>query len=140
MIRNRALRTALERGSQALLFGQVGGGHFNVTMKSGTNSYHGSGYEYFVNEALNAGTPFTNDGNGHPERNRQRRNDFWGVLPTNRRTTPRPAEKRPDASSAIATEMLQGIRYQRVHGTAEISAGTGSCFCFPLFDSPLGAE
>src|SRR5262249_34799557 len=57
-------------------FGQAGGGVFNVTMRSGTNQFHGSAYDYFVNEALNAGTPFTNDGNGHLLRPRQRRNDY----------------------------------------------------------------
>jgi hypothetical protein len=34
-------------------------------MRPGTNQFHGTAYEYFVNEALNAGTPFTNDGDGH---------------------------------------------------------------------------
>jgi hypothetical protein len=67
---------AVETSNFAPEFGQVGGGYFNVTMRSGTNTYHGSAYEYFVNEALNAGTPFTNDGKGHLVRNRQRRNDF----------------------------------------------------------------
>ena len=57
-------------------FGQAGGGYFNYTMKSGTNQFHGSAYDYFVNEALNAPTPFTNDGTGHHIRNRQRRNDY----------------------------------------------------------------
>ena len=71
---------AVETSNFAPEFGQVGGGYFNVTMKSGTNTYHGSGYEYFVNEALNAGTPFTNDGHGHLVRNRQRRNDFGFTL------------------------------------------------------------
>ncbi|HEY4360994.1 MAG TPA: TonB-dependent receptor [Bryobacteraceae bacterium] len=71
---------AIQTSNFAPEFGQVGGGYFNVTMKSGTNSYHGSGYEYFVNEALNAGTPFTNDGKGHLVRNRQRRNDFGFTL------------------------------------------------------------
>ena len=33
-------------------------GH-NVTMKSGTNLFHGSLYDYFQNEFLNAGQPFT---------------------------------------------------------------------------------
>jgi hypothetical protein len=28
-------------------------------MKSGTNQLHGSGFDYFVNTILNAGTPFT---------------------------------------------------------------------------------
>ncbi|MEO8737825.1 MAG: carboxypeptidase-like regulatory domain-containing protein, partial [Edaphobacter sp.] len=40
-------------------FGQTTGGIFNYTTKSGANKFHGSLYEYFVNEALNAGQPFT---------------------------------------------------------------------------------
>ncbi len=28
-----------------------------MTMRSGTNAFHGSAYEYLANEALNAGTP-----------------------------------------------------------------------------------
>ncbi|HYK61414.1 MAG TPA: carboxypeptidase-like regulatory domain-containing protein [Bryobacteraceae bacterium] len=71
---------AVETSNFAAEFGQVGGGYFNVTMRSGTNQFHGSGYEYFVNEALNAGTPFTNDGNGHLLRPRQRRNDYGFTL------------------------------------------------------------
>src|SRR4051812_27502011 len=39
-------------------FGQVGGGLFNITTKSGTNQYHGGAFEYFANEALNASTPY----------------------------------------------------------------------------------
>jgi len=50
--------------------GQVGGGVFNTTMKSGTNQYHGSAYEYFVNEALNSSQPFLN------VKNRVRQNDY----------------------------------------------------------------
>src|SRR5215470_17153510 len=63
-------------------YGQVAGGYFNYTMKSGTNTLHGSGYDYFVNEALNAGLPWTNAGttnslkNGQHIRNAQRRNDY----------------------------------------------------------------
>jgi len=71
---------AVETSNYAAEYGQVGGGFFNVTMKSGTNQFHGSAYEYFVNEALNAGVPFTNDGDGHLLRPRQRRNDFGGTL------------------------------------------------------------
>ena len=65
---------AVETSNFAAEFGQVGGGYFNVTMKSGTNQFHGSAYEYFVNEDLNAGTAFTNNGNGQLLRPRQRRN------------------------------------------------------------------
>ncbi len=67
---------AVETSNYAAEFGQAGGGLFQVTMRSGTNQFHGSAYEYFVNEALNAGTPFTNNGDGGLLRPRQRRNDF----------------------------------------------------------------
>jgi hypothetical protein len=67
---------AVQTSNYAAEFGQAGGGLFNFTMKSGTNQFHGSGYDYFVNEALNAGTPFTDDGHGHLLRPRQRRNDY----------------------------------------------------------------
>jgi len=74
---------AIQTSNFAAEYGQVAGGFFNATMKSGTNQFHGSAYEYFVNEALNAGQPFTNAGltdstrQGQLVRNRQRRND-WG--------------------------------------------------------------
>jgi hypothetical protein len=40
-------------------FGQAGSSVMNVTMKSGTNQFHGSAYNYLQNEMLNAGQPFT---------------------------------------------------------------------------------
>src|SRR5439155_17804965 len=65
-------------------YGQGGGGLFNYTMRSGGNSFHGTAYDYFVNEALNAGTPFTDRKDfgdptrtGQHIRNRTRLND-WG--------------------------------------------------------------
>ena len=67
-------------------YGQAGGGYFNYTMKSGTNQLHGSGYDYLVNEAFNAGLPFTDAGTltplkaGQHIRNTQRRNDFGFTL------------------------------------------------------------
>ncbi len=61
-------------------FGQAGSSVMNITMKSGTNQYHGSGYEYFQNEDLNAGQPFTDSGNGHLLRPTQRRNDYGFTL------------------------------------------------------------
>lgn len=57
-------------------FGQVGGGLFNFTSRSGTNQFHGSAYDYWANEALNAGYPFTNDGSNRLTRPRSRKNDF----------------------------------------------------------------
>jgi hypothetical protein len=56
-------------------FGQVGGGLFNFTSKSGTNQVHGSAYAYVANEAFDAGMPFTDDGQGHHVRPAVRRVD-----------------------------------------------------------------
>ncbi len=67
---------AVQTSNYAAEFGQAGGGYVNITMKSGTNTYHGSGYNYFVNEALNASTPFTDNGQGGNLRPQQRRNDY----------------------------------------------------------------
>jgi hypothetical protein len=74
---------AVQTSNYAAEFGQAGGGYFNYTMRSGTNQFHGGVYNYFVNEALNAGTPFTDrisTGDtgraGQHIRNRQRKNDY----------------------------------------------------------------
>jgi hypothetical protein len=55
-------------------------------MKSGTSQYHGSFYEYFVNEQLNAGYAYTGNSDlggglvgGGNVRPRNRRNDFGGT-------------------------------------------------------------
>src|SRR6266478_3972465 len=62
---------AIQTSNYAAEYGQVGGGVFNLTMRSGTNRFHGSAYDYFVNEVLNANQPFT----GTP-RPRNRRNEY----------------------------------------------------------------
>jgi hypothetical protein len=67
---------AIQTSNFAAEYGQVGGGVLNVTMRSGTNQFHGSVYEYYVNEFLNAGQPYTDDGTGHNIRPRTRRNDY----------------------------------------------------------------
>lgn len=65
---------AVQTSNFAPEYGAVGGGFFNVTMKSGTNEYHGTVYDYFVNEILNARTPFTSS------TPRARRNDYGFTL------------------------------------------------------------
>jgi hypothetical protein len=67
----------VQTSNYAAEYGQVGGGFFNVTMKSGTNQFHGTAYDYFVNEVFNAGSPFLDApaGTGNP-RPRQRRQDY----------------------------------------------------------------
>src|SRR5438128_12402256 len=57
---------AIQTSNYAAEYGQVGGGVFNVMMKSGTNQFHGTAYDYFVNEVFNAGNPFTNDPTSNP--------------------------------------------------------------------------
>ena len=77
---------AVQTSNYAAEFGQAAGGYFNFTMKSGTNQFHGSAYDYYVNEFLNAGTPYTDAGatnslkSGQHVRNRQRRNDYGGTI------------------------------------------------------------
>ncbi len=70
----------LQTSNYSAEFGQVGGGLFNFTSRSGTNTYHASVYDYFVNEAFNAGIPFTNNGNNQLVRPRARRNNFGGTF------------------------------------------------------------
>jgi len=77
---------AVQTSNFAAEYGQAAGGYFNFTMKSGTNQYHGTAYDYYVNEFLNAGAPYTDAGTsdsrkaGQHVRNRQRRNDYGFTL------------------------------------------------------------
>ena len=77
---------AIQTSNFAAEYGQAGGGYFNYTMKSGANQYHGSAYDYFVNEALNSGLPFTDAGTTNPSkvgqhvRNPLRQNDYGFTL------------------------------------------------------------
>lgn len=68
----------LQTSNYSAEFGQVGGGLFNFTSRSGTNQFHGSVYDYYVNEALNAGIPFTDAGGARLVRPKARRNNFGG--------------------------------------------------------------
>jgi hypothetical protein len=58
-------------------FGRFNGGVVNLTTKSGTNSLHGSLFEFFRNETLNAKNRFAPIGSARPV---FRRNQFGGVL------------------------------------------------------------
>ncbi len=77
---------AIQTSNFAAEYGQAGGGYFNYTMKSGSNQLHGSAYDYFVNEVLNAGLPFTDRGAtnslkaGQLVRNPLRQNDYGFTL------------------------------------------------------------
>jgi hypothetical protein len=60
----------VQTSNYAAEYGEAGGGVFIATMKSGTNEFHGTAYDYFVNEFLNAATPFVN------AKPRNRRDDY----------------------------------------------------------------
>jgi len=64
----------LQTSNFAPEFGQITGGMVNYTTRSGSNRFHGSLYEYFVNEDLDAARPFTYV---NPE---SRKNDFGGTI------------------------------------------------------------
>lgn len=65
---------AVQTSNYAAEYGTAGGGLFNTTMKSGTNQYHGSAYDYAVNEAFNAAQPYTGT------RSAQKRHDYGGTM------------------------------------------------------------
>ena len=62
---------AVETSNFAAEFGTAGGAIINMVAKSGTNQYHGSAYDYAINEVLNAHQPYTGS------RNTLRQHD-WG--------------------------------------------------------------
>jgi hypothetical protein len=61
---------AVQTSNFAAEFGSVSGALFNVTLKSGTNSYHGTLADYAVNEVLNS------EDSGTHTKNRVRRHDY----------------------------------------------------------------
>ena len=67
---------AIQTSNFAPEYGQIVGGLFNFNVKSGTNDYHGTAYDYLANDALNAGVPFSDSGHGHLIRPPVRKNDF----------------------------------------------------------------
>ena len=77
---------AIQTSNYSAEYGQAGGGYFNYTMKSGSNQLHGSAYDYFVNEVLDSGIPFTDAGATNPNkagqhvRNPIRQNDYGFTL------------------------------------------------------------
>jgi outer membrane receptor protein involved in Fe transport len=59
-------------------YGRVPGGQVSILTRSGTNQFHGTAFEYFRNDALDANDWFT-DAAGFPK-SPLRQNDFGGVF------------------------------------------------------------
>jgi hypothetical protein len=66
----------LQTSSFAAEFGQVGGGLFNFTARSGTNKLHGTAYNYFENESLNANQKLAFNGTGQHVNVRSKNRQF----------------------------------------------------------------
>jgi len=61
-------------------YSRTGGAVFSVVLKSGTNAFHGDGYEYLRNDATNARNPFTSiDTQGNLIKDRQLRFNNFGA-------------------------------------------------------------
>jgi hypothetical protein len=65
---------AVQSSNYSAEFGTAGAGVFNYTVKSGTNSFHGSLFDYNSNEAYNAGQSYTH------LKPKTRRDDMGGTL------------------------------------------------------------
>jgi hypothetical protein len=67
----------IETNSPPAEFGRFNGGVVNLTTKSGSNAFHGTAFEFFRHEALNARNFFASTS---PAKPRFRRSQFGGVL------------------------------------------------------------
>src|SRR3954463_15792224 len=67
----------IESNSPPAEFGRFNGGVVNLTTKSGTNAWHGTGFDFLRNEALNARNFFQS---ANPTKPAYRRNQFGGTV------------------------------------------------------------
>jgi hypothetical protein len=67
----------IESNSPPAEFGRFNGGVVNLTTKAGANVFHGNGFEFFRNQALNARNFFQSSNPVKPE---YKRNQFGGTL------------------------------------------------------------
>ena len=59
-------------------FGRVPGGQISIVTRSGSNQFHGTAFEYFRNDVLDANNWFANA--NHLPKPEERQNDFGGVF------------------------------------------------------------
>jgi hypothetical protein len=64
---------AIQTSNYAAEYGQSTGAVLSYTMRSGTNQFHGSAYDYWTNEAFNSFGAYSHT------RNKVRKNDFGGT-------------------------------------------------------------
>jgi len=68
----------VQTSSFAPEFGRTPGGQISILTRSGTNQFHGTAFEYFRNDVLDANDWFSN--RDHLPKPEERQNDFGGVF------------------------------------------------------------
>src|SRR5215470_3889623 len=68
----------VQQSNYSAEYGETGGGIANFSMKSGTNAFHGTAYDYLKNDALNA-AGFENNAFGQPKQT-IKENNFGGTF------------------------------------------------------------
>jgi hypothetical protein len=68
----------IQTSTYAAEFGRQPGGQISIVTRSGTSAFHGSAFEYFRHDALDANDRFANR-NGQPKP-KERQNDFGGTV------------------------------------------------------------
>ncbi len=111
-------QTSLYDASQ----GRNGGGNIQANLKSGTNSYHGSAWEYFRNDVLNANDWFLNQG-GNP-RPVLRQNQFGAGL---------------GGKVPLVKDFFFFMDYQGTRATSGISTGTFFSTTIPVLPATRDA-
>lgn len=61
-------------------YGRSPGGQFSLSTRSGTNDWHGSLFDYFRNDVMDANNWFNNAANPQVPRQAERQNDFGGTV------------------------------------------------------------
>jgi hypothetical protein len=71
----------IQTSTYAPEFGRTPGGQISIVTRSGTNQFHGSVFDYFRNDALDASNWFNGYTNNPPlPKARERQNDFGGTI------------------------------------------------------------
>jgi hypothetical protein len=70
----------VEASTYSAEYGRNPGGQFAMVTRSGTNDWHGSTFDYFRNDALDANSWFNDDTAPVTAKSAERQNDFGGVF------------------------------------------------------------